>query len=130
MDPLTSTSRILDRRYITEEHYSTAVRVKQILQRNKELQDIIAILGIDELSEEDKVLVNRARRIQRFLSQNTYAATQFTGIEGSTVPLTDTIEAFTKICDGDYDHVAEQAFFMCGGLDDVERQWAEIQKNL
>ena len=130
VDPLTSTSRILDRRYITEEHYSTAVRVKQILQRNKELQDIIAILGIDELSEEDKVLVNRARRIQRFLSQNTYAATQFTGIEGSTVPLTDTIEAFTKICDGDYDHVAEQAFFMCGGLDDVERQWAEIQKNL
>jgi F-type H+-transporting ATPase subunit beta len=130
VDPLTSTSRILDRRYITEEHYSTAVRVKQILQRNKELQDIIAILGIDELSEEDKILVNRARRIQRFLSQNTYAATQFTGIEGSTVPLVDTIEAFTKICDGDYDHVAEQAFFMCGGLDDVERQWAEIQKNL
>ena len=130
VDPLTSTSRILDRRYITESHYDTAVRVKQILQRNKELQDIIAILGIDELSEEDKVLVNRARRIQRFLSQNTYAATQFTGIEGSTVPLTDTIEAFTKICDGDYDHVAEQAFFMCGGLDDVERQWAEIQKNL
>ena len=106
------------------------MRVKQILQRNKELQDIIAILGIDELSEEDKVLVNRARRIQRFLSQNTYAATQFTGIEGSTVPLADTIEAFTKISDGDYDHVAEQAFFMCGGLDDVERQWAEIQKNL
>ena len=130
VDPLTSTSRILDRRYISEEHYNTAVRVKQILQRNKELQDIIAILGIDELSEEDKVLVNRARRIQRFLSQNTYAATQFTGIEGSTVPLADTIEAFTKISDGDYDHVAEQAFFMCGGLDDVERQWAEIQKNL
>jgi len=130
VDPLTSTSRILDRRYITPEHYDTAVRVKSILQRNKELQDIIAILGIDELSEEDKILVNRARRIQRFLSQNTYAATQFTGIEGSTVPLADTIEAFTKICDGEYDHVAEQAFFMCGGLDDVERQWAEIQKNL
>ena len=130
VDPLTSTSRILDRRYISEEHYNTAVRVKQILQRNKELQDIIAILGIDELSEEDKVLVNRARRIQRFLSQNTYVAKQFTGIEGSTVPLADTIEAFTKISDGDYDHVAEQAFFMCGGLDDVERQWAEIQKNL
>ncbi len=130
VDPLTSTSRILDRRYISEAHYDTAVRVKQILQRNKELQDIIAILGIDELSEEDKILVNRARRIQRFLSQNTYAATQFTGIEGSTVPLADTIEAFTKICDGEYDHVAEQAFFMCGGLDDVERQWAEIQKNL
>ena len=113
-----------------EDHYNTAVRVKQILQRNKELQDIIAILGIDELSEEDKILVNRARRIQRFLSQNTYVAKQFTGIEGSTVPMDDTIEAFTKIADGDYDHVAEQAFFMCGGLDDVERQWAEIQKSL
>ncbi|HEX5770690.1 MAG TPA: F0F1 ATP synthase subunit beta, partial [Nocardioidaceae bacterium] len=103
---------------------------KQILQRNKELQDIIAILGVDELSEEDKIIVSRARRIQRFLSQNTYVAKQFTGIEGSTVPIEDTIEAFTKIADGEYDHVAEQAFFMCGGLDDVERKWAEIQKNL
>ncbi|KNX36624.1 F0F1 ATP synthase subunit beta [Luteipulveratus halotolerans] len=130
VDPLTSTSRILDPRYISQDHYDTAVRIKGILQRNKELQDIIAILGIDELSEEDKVLVNRARRIQRFLSQNTYVAKQFTGIEGSTVPLADTIEAFTKIADGEYDHVAEQAFFMCGGLDDVERSWAEIQKNL
>ena len=130
VDPLTSTSRILDPRYISQEHYDTAVRVKQILQRNKELQDIIAILGIDELSEEDKTLVNRARRIQRFLSQNTYVAKQFTGIEGSTVPLDETVEAFTKIADGEYDHVAEQAFFMCGGLDDVERNWADIQKNL
>ena len=127
VDPLASTSRILDPRYIGESHYNTAVRVKQILQRNKELQDIIAILGIDELSEEDKTLVNRARRIQRFLSQNTYAAKQFTGIEGSTVPVDETIDAFTRICDGEYDHVAEQAFFMCGGLDDVERKWAEIQ---
>jgi F-type H+-transporting ATPase subunit beta len=130
VDPLTSTSRILDPRYIAQDHYDTAVRVISILQRNKELQDIIAILGIDELSEEDKILVNRARRIQRFLSQNTYVAKQFTGLEGSTVPLADTIEAFTKIADGDFDHVAEQAFYMCGGLDDVERQWAEIQKNL
>ncbi len=130
VDPLTSTSRILDPRYISQDHYDTAVRVKQILQRNKELQDIIAILGIDELSEEDKTLVQRARRIQRFLSQNTYVAKQFTGIEGSTVPLADTVEAFTKIADGEYDHVAEQAFFMCGGLDDVERNWANIQKNL
>jgi F-type H+-transporting ATPase subunit beta len=128
VDPLTSTSRILDPRYISQAHYDTAVRVKQILQRNKELQDIIAILGIDELSEEDKVLVNRARRIQRFLSQNTYVAKQFTGIEGSTVPLDETVDAFTKIADGEYDHVAEQAFFMCGGLDDVEAKWAEIQK--
>lgn len=130
VDPLTSTSRILDPQYIGEDHYRTAVRVKQILQRNKELQDIIAILGVDELSEEDKVIVSRARRIQRFLSQNTYVAKQFTGIEGSTVPIGDTVEAFTKIADGDYDHVAEQAFFMCGGLDDVERKWAEIQKSL
>jgi F-type H+-transporting ATPase subunit beta len=130
VDPLTSTSRILDPRYIGEDHYNTAVRIKQILQRNKELQDIIAILGVDELSEEDKIIVSRARRIQRFLSQNTYVAKQFTGIEGSTVPIADTIEAFTKIADGDYDHVAEQAFFMCGGLDDVEKKWADIQKSL
>jgi F-type H+/Na+-transporting ATPase subunit beta len=130
VDPLTSTSRILDPRYISQDHYDTATRVKGILQRNKELQDIIAILGVDELSEEDKVIVQRARRIQRFLSQNTYVAKQFTGIEGSTVPLKDTVEAFTKICDGDYDHVAEQAFFMCGGLEDVERKWDEIQKSL
>src|SRR4051812_17970982 len=130
VDPLTSTSRILDANYIGEDHYNTAIRIKQILQRNKELQDIIAILGVDELSEEDKIIVSRARRIQRFLSQNTYVAKQFTGIEGSTVPIKDTIEAFSKIADGDYDHVAEQAFFMCGGLDDVEKKWADIQKSL
>ncbi|MFC6705818.1 F0F1 ATP synthase subunit beta [Flexivirga alba] len=128
VDPLSSTSRILDPRYVTQEHYDTAVRVKQILQRNKELQDIIAILGIDELSEEDKILVNRARRIERFLSQNTYVAKQFTGLEGSTVPLADTIEAFNKIADGDYDQTPEQAFFMCGGLDDVEKKAAELAK--
>jgi F-type H+/Na+-transporting ATPase subunit beta len=130
VDPLTSVSRILDPRYIGQDHYNTALRVKGILQRNKELQDIIAILGVDELSEEDKVVVSRARRLQRFLSQNTYVAKQFTGIEGSTVPLDENVEAFTKICDGDYDHVAEQAFFMCGGLEDVDRKWAEIQKSL
>ncbi|GAA2082383.1 F0F1 ATP synthase subunit beta [Aeromicrobium halocynthiae] len=129
VDPLTSTSRILDPRYIAADHYAVANRVKSILQRNKELQDIIAILGVDELSEEDKTIVSRARRIQRFLSQNTYVAKQFTGIEGSTVPLDETIDAFTKICDGEYDHVAEQAFFMCGGLEDVDAKWAEIQKN-
>ncbi len=128
VDPLSSTSRILDPRYISADHYNTAIRVKQILQRNKELQDIIALLGVDELSEEDKIVVQRARRIQRFLSQNTYVAKQFTGIEGSTVPLDETVEAFSKICDGEYDHVAEQAFFMCGGLDDVDRKWETIQK--
>jgi F-type H+-transporting ATPase subunit beta len=130
VDPLTSTSRILDPRYIGDDHYQTANRVKGILQRNKELQDIIAILGVDELSEEDKTIVSRARRIQRFLSQNTYVAKQFTGLEGSTVPIDETVDAFTKICDGDYDHVAEQAFFMCGGLDDVDQKWEEIQKGL
>src|SRR3546814_15774266 len=93
-------------------HCDSAVRIKSILQRNKELQDIIAILGVDELSEEDKVIVSRARRIQRFLSQNTYVAKQFTGIEGSTVSIGDTVEAFTKIADGEYDNVAEQASSM------------------
>src|SRR3954465_15796120 len=130
VDPLTSTSRILDRRYIAEDHYSTALRVKSILQRNKELQDIIAILGVDELSEEDKTVVARARRIQRFLPQNTYVAKQFTGIEGSTVSIEETIEAFNKISDGEFDDAPEQAFFMCGGLEDVERKWNEIKKSL
>ncbi|WP_088289954.1 F0F1 ATP synthase subunit beta [Kineosporia sp. A_224] len=128
VDPLTSTSRILDPRYISADHYNTAIRIKQILQRNKELQDIIAILGVEELSEEDRIIVQRARRIERFLSQNTFVAKVFTGLEGSFVPIADTIEAFTKIADGEYDDVPEQAFFMCGGLDDVERKAAEIKK--
>ena len=102
--------------------------MKQILQRNKELQDIIAILGVDELSEEDKLTVSRARRVQQFLSQNTYMAEKFTGVEGSTVPLKDTVESFKRIADGEFDHVAEQAFFNVGGLEDVERKWAQIQK--
>ncbi|RZT13209.1 F-type H+-transporting ATPase subunit beta [Kribbella sp. VKM Ac-2569] len=128
VDPLTSTSRILDPQYIGQEHYDVAVRVKQILQKNKELQDIIAILGVDELSEEDKITVARARRIEQFLSQNTYMAEKFTNIPGSTVPLKDTIESFKKIADGECDHIAEQAFFNVGSLDDVERKWAELQK--
>ena len=122
VDPLDSTSRILDAQYIGQEHYDVAQRTKQILQRYKELQDIIAILGVDELSEEDRVTVNRARRIERFLSQNTYVAEQFTGIPGSFVTLDETILAFTSIADGKYDHVPEQAFFMCGGVDDVEEK--------
>ncbi|HZO65200.1 MAG: F0F1 ATP synthase subunit beta [Kribbellaceae bacterium] len=130
VDPLTSTSRILDAQYIGQEHYDVAVRVKQILQRNKELQDIIAILGVDELSEEDKIIVARARRIQQFLSQNTYMAEKFTNVPGSTVPLAETIESFKKITEGECDHIAEQAFFNVGGLEDVERRWAEIQKDL
>ena len=128
VDPLTSTSRILDPRYVGEEHYQVATRVKAILQRNKELQDIIAILGVDELSEEDKTVVARARRLQQFLSQNTYMATKFTGVPGSTVPLAETIEAFKRICEGEYDHVAEQAFFNIGGLSDLEANWDRIQK--
>jgi len=128
VDPLTSTSRILDPRYLGEDHYNTAIRVKAILQKNKELQEIIAILGVDELSEEDKVTVARARRIQQFLSQNTYMAKKFTGVEGSTVPLKNTIESFSKIADGEYDSVPEQAFFNVGDLEDVDRKWAELQK--
>jgi F-type H+-transporting ATPase subunit beta len=128
VDPLDSTSRILDARYVGDEHYRVAARTKEILQRYKELQDIIAILGIDELSEEDKVLVGRARRIERFLSQNTYAAEQFTGIPGSTVPVKDTIEAFKALAEGEFDHVPEQAFFMCGGIEDVEKNAAELAK--
>jgi len=128
IDPLTSSSRILDPRYVGQEHYDVATRVKTILQRNKELQDIIAILGVDELSEEDKTVVARARRIQQFLSQNTYMAKQFSGVEGSSVPLTETIEAFKRIADGEFDHIAEQAFFNIGGLEDLERNWAKIQK--
>ncbi|MCT2089124.1 MULTISPECIES: F0F1 ATP synthase subunit beta [Micrococcus] len=129
VDPLASTSRILDPQYVGQEHYDTAIRVKQILQKNKELQDIIAILGVDELSEEDKIVVSRARRIEQFLSQNTYTAKQFTGVEGSTVPIKDTVEGFNAIANGDLDHVSEQAFYNVGGLDDVERNWAQIQKD-
>ena len=126
VDPLTSTSRILDPQYVGQDHYDTAVRVKQILQKNKELQDIIAILGVDELGEEDKVTVARARRIEQFLSQNTYMAEKFTGVAGSTVPLSETIEAFRRICEGDYDHLPEQAFFNIGGIEDLERRAAEL----
>ena len=128
VDPLASTSRILDPQYIGREHYDTAVRVKQILQRNKDLQDIIAILGVDELSEEDKIAVSRARRIQQFLSQNTYMAEKFTQVPGSTVPLAETIESFKMICDGEVDHIAEQAFFNVGGLEDVMKKWDQLQK--
>jgi F-type H+-transporting ATPase subunit beta len=127
VDPLDSTSRILDAQYIGQEHYDVAQRTKQILQRYKELQDIIAILGIDELSEEDKIIVGRARRIERFLSQNTFVAEQFTGIPGSFVPVEETIEAFKRLCAGDFDSYPEQAFFMCGGLEDLERKANELK---
>jgi len=129
VDPLASTSRILDPRYIAQDHYDTAVKVKQILQKNKELQEIIAILGVEELSEEDKITVSRARRIQQFLSQNTYMATKFTGVEGSTVPLKETIEGFSKIADGELDNIPEQAFFNCGGLEDVMKAADKLAKD-
>ena len=130
VDPLASTSRILDPRYVGKEHYEVATQVKQILQKNKELQDIIAILGVDELSEEDKVTVARARRIEQFLSQNTYMAEKFTGVPGSTVPMGETIEAFKRICEGKYDHIPEQAFFNIGGIEDLEAAWAKLQKEM
>ncbi|MFF9001783.1 F0F1 ATP synthase subunit beta [Streptomyces achromogenes] len=126
VDPLDSTSRILDPRYITQDHYNAAMRVKTILQKYKDLQDIIAILGIDELGEEDKLVVHRARRVERFLSQNTHVAKQFTGVDGSDVPLDESIAAFNAICDGEYDHFPEQAFFMCGGLDDLKKNAKEL----
>src|SRR5471032_3404708 len=118
VDPLDSSSRILDPRHVGEEHYAVAQTVKEILKRYKDLQDIIAILGIDELSEEDKILVNRARRIQRFLSQNTFVAKAFTGLDGSFVPIAETLAAFKALAEGEYDHLPEQAFFMCGGIED------------
>jgi F-type H+/Na+-transporting ATPase subunit beta len=122
VDPLDSTSRILDPRYVGEDHYAVARRVQEILQRNKDLQDIIAILGIDELSEEDKVIVSRARRIQRFLSQPFFVAEQFTGIEGKYVPVDETIASFKGICEGEYDHLPEQAFFLVGGIEEAIEQ--------
>lgn len=122
VDPLASSSTILDPAVVGDEHYRVAQEVIRILQRYKDLQDIIAILGIDELSEEDKQLVNRARRIERFLSQNMMAAEQFTGQPGSTVPLKETIEAFDKLTKGDFDHLPEQAFFLIGGLEDLAKK--------
>ncbi|GAB2991151.1 F0F1 ATP synthase subunit beta [Amycolatopsis acidiphila] len=128
VDPLASSSTILDPQIVGEEHYRVAQEVIRILQRYQDLQDIIAILGIDELSEEDKQLVGRARRIERFLSQNMMAAEQFTGQPGSNVPLKDTIEAFDRITKGEYDHLPEQAFHLVGGLDDVEKKADELNR--
>lgn len=126
VDPLDSTSRILDPRYIAADHYAAAMRVKSVLQKYKDLQDIIAILGIDELGEEDKLTVHRARRVERFLSQNTHVAKQFTGVDGSDVPLDESIVAFNAIIDGEYDHFPEQAFFLCGGIEDLKANAKEL----
>ncbi len=122
MDPLASSSRLLDAQYLGERHYRVAVEVQRILQRYKDLQDIIAILGMDELSEEDKQLVARARRVQRFLSQPFFVATQFTGLEGKYVKLEDTIASFERVVAGEFDHLPEQAFYMVGGIDEALEQ--------
>jgi F-type H+-transporting ATPase subunit beta len=119
VDPLASTSRILDPNIIGADHYDAAQLVKNVLQRYKDLQDIIAILGIDELSDEDKLSVSRARKIQKFLSQPFHVAEQFTGIPGKYVKLADTIKGFREICEGKHDDVPEQAFYMQGTIEEV-----------
>jgi len=128
VDPLASSSTILEPAIVGDKHYAVASEVIRILQKYKELQDIIAILGMDELSEEDKLTVQRARRIERFLSQNMLVAEQFTGQPGSTVPRDETVEAFDRITKGDFDHYPEQAFLGIGGLDDLEKKYKEITK--
>jgi len=127
VDPLDSTSRIVDPQYIGERHYRVATAVQEVLQRYKDLQDVIAILGMDELSEEDKVIVGRARRIQRFLSQPFFVAEVFTGRPGKYVPLDQTIESFERVVAGEFDHLPEQAFYMVGGIEEVVAQARELE---
>jgi F-type H+-transporting ATPase subunit beta len=122
VDPLSSSSRILDPRIVGDDHYNIAQDVKKVLQRYKELQDIIAILGLDELSDEDKLVVSRARKVQRFFSQPFFVAAQFTGLEGKYVKLEDTIRGFREIIDGKHDDVPEQAFFLQGTIEDVRKR--------
>jgi F-type H+-transporting ATPase subunit beta len=119
VDPLASTSRILDPHIVGEDHYRTAREVQRVLQRYKDLQDIIAILGIDELSEDDKLIVARARKVERFFSQPFFVAEQFTGIQGRYVSLADTVRGFREILDGKHDDLPEQAFMMVGGIDEA-----------
>jgi F-type H+-transporting ATPase subunit beta len=119
VDPLASTSRVLDPRIVGEDHYNTARAVQRILQRYKDLQDIIAILGMDELSEEDKLTVARARKVQRFLSQPFFVAEQFTGLKGAFVKIEDTIRAFKEIIEGKHDALPEQAFYLVGTIEDA-----------
>ena len=126
MDPLASSSRILDPRVIGEDHYNTAQEVKRVLQRYKDLQDIIAILGIDELSDDDKLIVSRARKMQRFFSQPFHVAEQFTGREGKYVKLEDTIKGFKEVCDGKHDDLPEQAFYMVGTIDEAIEKGKEL----
>lgn len=128
IDPLASSSRVLDPQIVGEHHYKVARRVQQILQRYRELQDIIAILGIDELAEEDKLIVHRARRIERFLSQPFIVAEAFTGKKGKITPLAETIRSFEEICDGKWDHLPEQAFMYVGGIEEAAEQAAAMAK--
>jgi F-type H+-transporting ATPase subunit beta len=128
VDPLASSSRILDPRVLGEEHYQVARDVKQVLQRYKDLQDIIAILGIDELSEDDKVSVARARKIRNFLSQPFHVAEQFTGIAGKYVPLAETIKGFKMIVSGDLDDLPEQAFYMVGPIEEAVEAAKKLQQ--
>jgi F-type H+-transporting ATPase subunit beta len=125
VDPLDSNSTMLDPKVVGERHYSVARRVQQTLQKYKDLQDIIAILGMDELSEDDKLVVSRARKVQKFLSQPFFVASQFTGLEGKLVSLKDTISGFEEIIEGKLDHVSEQDFYMCGGIDEVKARNAK-----
>ena len=129
VDPLESTSRIMDPLILGEEHYNTARGVQEVLQRYKELQDIIAILGMDELGDDDKLIVGRARKIQRFLSQPFSVASQFTGMEGKYLPLKETVRGFKEILDGQHDQIPEQMFLMAGGIDEVVAKYEESQKN-
>jgi F-type H+-transporting ATPase subunit beta len=128
VDPLASSSRILDPQYVGERHFKIARRVQTILQRYRELQDIIAILGVDELSEDDKLVVQRARRIERFLSQPFLVAEVFTGKAGEITPLAETIRSFEEICDGKWDHLSEDAFMYVGVVEQAEAQWKKLQK--
>jgi F-type H+-transporting ATPase subunit beta len=127
VDPLASTSRILDPRIVGEEHYSVARGVQRVLQRYKDLQDIIAILGIEELSEEDKLMVNRARKIQRFLSQPMFVAEAFTGTEGKYVPIKETVRGFKEVLEGKHDELPEQAFFMVGAIEDAVEKARKLE---
>ena len=128
IDPLESGSTALSEDIVGEEHYRVANETKRILQRYKDLQDIIAILGVDELSEEDKITVQRARRIERFLSHPMFVAKQFTGQDGVFVPLSETISSFKAITEGKYDNLPEQAFYMVGGIEDVEQKARELEQ--
>ena len=127
VDPLSSTSRILDPQIVGSEHYETAREVQKVLQRYKDLQDIIAILGIDELSEDDKIIVSRARKIERFFSQPMFVAEQFTGIPGKYVSLKETIRGFREILDGKHDLLPEQAFYMVGSIDEVVERAKQLE---